>query len=146
MSSSDEENIMTKRRKKIKLSKAQKLDNDTNKWLAKKDAAIEQLVKAMEHLKTLGRSQRRLQKAELHPVQRKIAYKLNKATLGKSQERLDKAALVPPPTKIVAPRRALGEAPEAGLDVVEDRTARMEGLGFRSTKRRKKAAAPVASD
>jgi hypothetical protein len=69
-----------RRTRKAKLSKAQKLDNDTNKWLAKKAAAIDMLVKAMEHLKSLDRSHRRLQKAALHPVQQKIADKLNAAT------------------------------------------------------------------
>ena len=59
-----------RRTRKAKLSKAQKLDNDTNKWLAKKAAAIDMLVKAMEHLKSLDRSHRRLQKAALHPKPR----------------------------------------------------------------------------
>lgn len=58
---------MAKRRGRVKLSKAQKFDNDRNRWLAKKDAAISLLCKAMENLKRLDRQGRRLQKAALKP-------------------------------------------------------------------------------
>jgi hypothetical protein len=58
---------MKRSRTRVKLSKAQKLENDTNRWLAKKAAAIDMLVKAMGQLKLLDRSARRLQKAALNP-------------------------------------------------------------------------------
>lgn len=122
---------MAKRQKRVKLSKAQILENDSNKWQAKKTAAIDMLCKAVEHLKAIDRRQRgllkraereagekklvaavdRTLKKAMHPVQRKIADKLNKATQ---------------PT------------PQAGLDVTltpEQRDQRMEAMGFRKTKR-----------
>ena len=63
---------MAKRRVKIKLSKMQIVENERNKWLARRDAAIAMLVKSMGQLVKLDRSGRRLQKAELKPQQQKI--------------------------------------------------------------------------
>jgi hypothetical protein len=115
---------MPKRQKRVKLSKAQILENDTNKWLAKKTAAIDMLCKAMEHLKSLDRSHRRLQKAALKPVQKKITRKSKQ---------------VDPTTQL----GVLGPAPgfdAAGNPVfLEDRDQRMKALGFRKTGKRQSA-------
>jgi hypothetical protein len=107
---------MAKRRARVKLSRAQQLENDTNKWLAKRDAAISMLVKAMGKLMELERSTRRVQKAALHPVQRKIADKLNATTK---------------PT--ATPTNATATA--------TDRGQRLEAMGFRRTRKSKAAAA-----
>jgi hypothetical protein len=134
---------MPKRQARVKLSKAQILENDTNKWLAKKAAAIEMLMKAMEHLKQLERSSRRLSKREiaeaqrksmesaLHPEQKKIADKLNAATKRKRKEVTD-IPVTEPPIADVLP---------------EDREARMKAMGFRPTRKRRagKTDQPVVS-
>jgi hypothetical protein len=117
---------MPKRQKRVKLSKAQILENDTNKWLAKKAAAIDMLCKAMDRLKSLDRSHRRLQKAALHPVQKKIADKLNAATA--LEDRMK-------PLKEFVQR---GQKAQAAVDEItgEDRAKRMEAMGFRKTRKK----------
>jgi hypothetical protein len=59
--------IMAKRKSKIKLSKAEQLDKDLNKWLRKKDDAINQLIKAMGKLRELWRTEARLNRRERTP-------------------------------------------------------------------------------
>jgi hypothetical protein len=54
---------MIKHRTQVKLSKAQKLENEVSRWTAKKEAAIAMLIKSSAMLKQLDRTQRRLRKA-----------------------------------------------------------------------------------
>jgi hypothetical protein len=129
------EDNMAKRQKRVKLSKAQILENDTNKWQAKKSAAIDMLCKAMDKLRVLERRQGRvlkrvtiteptletklpddpraygLKRKPMHPVQKKIADKLNKATM--------------------APDEAAELAQERGIEQEQ----RMKAMGFRKNKR-----------
>ena len=53
---------MAKRHARVKLSRAQKLENERNRWMARKDAAIEMLVKSIGKLKELNRSVAREEK------------------------------------------------------------------------------------
>ena len=55
---------MAKRHKKIKRSKSEQLEIDLNRWLGKKNDAIELLIKSMAKLKELGRAGVRLEKNE----------------------------------------------------------------------------------
>ena len=55
---------MAKRHKKVKRSKSEQLEIDLNRWLAKKNDAIELLIKSVAKLKELGRAGVRLEKNE----------------------------------------------------------------------------------
>ena len=106
---------MARRAKRVKLSKAQELENELNKQLAKRDAACTMLAKAWSKLAQITRAQARLRKAALKP----------------SRPLIIKVKDVPPPKTTVEVK-------------TEDNTTRMEALGFRKTGRRRKvAAAPV---
>jgi len=59
---------MAKRHARVKLSRAQKLERELNRWLAKKDGAIAMLCKAMVKLKELERSRLRMQRTAQLPV------------------------------------------------------------------------------
>ena len=76
---------MKRRGTRVKLSRAQKLENDLNRWLAKKEAAITMLCKAMEQLKTLQRSQARMQRTAQLPAP-------------PPQVRVGEEAIAPPPS------------------------------------------------
>jgi len=125
-----------RRKRRAKLSKIEEHQNETNKWLAKRDAAIAMLVKSMGHLVRLDRTGRRLQKAALHPVQQDIADKLNKATKRKR--------LLPELGTILqgnpAPATAPIEPPPAA-DPPPDNEARMKAAGFRPRKKARRIAA-----
>ena len=54
-------------KRKNKLSKVEQLEKDLNKWLARKDDAIDQLIKSMGKLKELRRAEARLDKRERNP-------------------------------------------------------------------------------
>ena len=58
---------MAKRHARVKLSRAQKLENERNRWMAKKDAAIEMLVKSIGKLKELDRSVARMERTAQLP-------------------------------------------------------------------------------
>ena len=112
---------MSKRRAKIKLSKVQIVENERNKWLAKRDAAIAMLVKSMGALVKLDRSERRLQKAALKPI---------RAAIAKGEACLAKPEV------------------NAALDAGERQSTeeRMRAAGFRPTrKRRDKAQSALTS-
>jgi cytidylate kinase len=107
---------MPKRQKRVKLSKAQILENDTNKWLAKKDAAIAMLVKAMGKLVELDRATRRTQKRDQQL-----------AEYAKASRKMRVKAVTNIPVT---------EMPIADV-LPEDRDRRMEAMGFRKTGKRK---------
>jgi len=122
---------MAKRRARVKLSKAQILENDSNKWQAKKAAAIEQLIKSMAHLKDVERRQRRLDKAVAKPKPKRKA-----KTLSESSSDIASAMIQ---------GKSFEEAespPQAKLD---DRESRMKAMGFRKTRRRNEKAQSVVT-
>jgi len=121
-----------RRKRKAKLSKIQEHQNETNKWLAKRDAAIAMLVKSMGHLVRLDRTGRRLQKAALHPVQQDIADKLNKATKRKR--------LLPELGTILQGPAAAPIEPPPAADPPPDNEARMKAAGFRPRKKARRNA------
>ena len=69
---------MARRAKRVKLSRAQQLENELNHNLAKKDALLASLVKVMIKLKSLQRSQVRMQKAALSAARSCIEEKSSK--------------------------------------------------------------------
>ena len=140
---------MAKRQKRVKLSKAQKFENELNRWLSKKDSAIALLCKAMENLKRLERTGRRLQKAALNPPP--APEPEPELPTSPTFERHAGEPAVPIVTKPKRQRKpdpttqlgVLGPAPDVEAIAMADegaaqvsRAARMQALGFRKTSKR----------
>ena len=149
---------MARRQKRVKLSRAQKLEKETNRWLAKKDGAIATLCKAMEKLRELDRSRARMEKRKPDPV----VYDEKGVAIGIRGERGPSApehprveaeavadALVedtPVPAKPKRRRKPNGDAAHGPLktetldaiadDMIAQRADRMKAMGFRQTSKR----------
>jgi hypothetical protein len=115
---------MARRAKRVKLSKAQQLEHDLNRALAKKDELLASLVKVMLKLKTLQRSHLRMRKTNI----KKLVVETKKL------QRAPK------------PKPTLGESCDAivsgmiqgqTFEAASDNTKKMEALGFHKSKRRK---------
>lgn len=146
---------MAKRHARVKLSKAQKLENELNRWLARKDAAINMLVKAMGKLKELDRAHARMQRtaqlpaaaADLHRDDN-LPYVEHPRVEAKAQTVAD--ALVedtPVPPKPKRKRNGKAAVDEGGVRFgpdeavkrpqdLPDHATRMRTLGFRPTSKR----------
>ena len=116
---------MAKRHARVKLSRAQKLENERNRWLAKKDAAIAMLVKSMERLKSLNRSVARMERTAQLPVKAKVA-NMTLAEI-KAEPVEQKVGWVFPEAKPV----------DDGLDIPKDLDRRLNGLSDPRTKEKK---------
>jgi hypothetical protein len=127
---------MAKRHKRVKLSKAQKLENERNRWLFKKDQAIHTLVKAMEKLKELDRSVRRMERLPIKPPPLDLVDDRDPVT----RERESFAAAPTNSGEAPAPKPKRQRKPKAAAlpSLTEDqaaRDARMVSMGFRKTKK-----------
>ena len=117
---------MAKRHARVKLSRAQKLENERNRWLARRDAAIEMLVKSIGKLKQLNRSVTRMERMAQLPKPKSKADALIKqaAPMGMVNDGEPVVPVTPIPT-------------DDGLDIPAALDRRLNGLPDPRTKEKK---------